>query len=200
MFQIHNLSGRVIGFGGRILKADPKSPKYVNSPESDIYHKSNILYGAYQAKKTIINLDNCYLVEGYTDVISMHQAGIENVVASSGTSLTHGQIKLISRFTNNITILYDGDNAGIKASFRGIDLILEEGMNVKVLLFPDGEDPDSYSKRVNSEELKAFIKNNSKNFVEFKTNILITEAGKDPAKRVLVINEISDTLSKIGRA
>lgn len=195
LFPVHNATGRVIAFGGRTLRTDKKTAKYINSPETDIYHKSDVLYGIFFAKKEIIAQDNCFLVEGYTDVISMHQSGVENVVASSGTSLTVGQIKLIRRFTNNITILYDGDSAGIKASFRGIDLILEEGMNVKVLLFPDGEDPDSYSKRVNSEELKAFIKNNSKNFVEFKTNILITEAGKDPAKRVLVINEISDTLS-----
>lgn len=196
MFPIHNISGRVIAFGGRTLRTDTKKiAKYINSPETDIYHKSDVLYGIYFAKKEIIKEDNCFLTEGYTDVISMHQAGIENVVASSGTSLTTGQIKLISRFTKNITILYDGDNAGIKASFRGIDLILEEGMNVKVLLFPDGEDPDSYSKRVSSEELKTFIKNNSKNFVEFKSNILISEAGNDPARRVSVINEIAETLS-----
>lgn len=197
MFPIHNVMGRVIGFGGRTLRTDKKTAKYVNSPETEVYHKSDVLYGMYFAKKDIINQDNCFLVEGYTDVISMHQAGIENVVASSGTSLTTGQIKLIRRFTNNITILYDGDSAGIKASFRGIDLILEEGLNVKVLLFPDNDDADSFSKRVSSEELKTFIKNNSENFVEFKVNTLIAEAGKDPIKRVAVINEIAETLSKL---
>lgn len=196
MFPIHNISGRVIGFGGRTLRTDTKKiAKYINSPETDIYHKSNVLYGLYFSKSAIHKEDNCLLVEGYTDVISMHQAGIENVVASSGTALTIEQIKLIRRITNNITILYDGDSAGIKASFRGIDLILEEGMNVKVLLFPDGEDPDSYSKRVTSGELKSFIKNNSKSFIEFQTNVLINDAGQDPIKRAEVIVEIANTLS-----
>ena len=151
MFPIHNLSGRVLGFGGRILKTDAKAAKYLNSPESEIYHKSKVLYGIYFAKKEIIQQDNCYLVEGYTDVISLHQSGVENVVSSSGTSLTEGQIRLIKRFTENITILYDGDAAGLKASFRGIDMILQEGMNVRVVLFPDGEDPDSYAKNHSSE-------------------------------------------------
>jgi len=195
IFPVHNATGRVIAFGGRTLRTDKKTAKYINSPETDIYHKSDVLYGIFFAKKEIIAQENCFLVEGYTDVISMHQAGIENVVASSGTSLTVGQIKLIRRFTKNITILYDGDSAGIKASFRGIDLILEEGMNVKVLLFPDGEDPDSYSKRVSNKELKTFVKENSKSFVAFKTDILISEAGNDPAKRVAVINEIAETLA-----
>ena len=201
MFPIHNVTGRVIAFGGRTLRTDTKKiAKYINSPETEIYHKSDVLYGIYFAKKEIINQDNCFLVEGYTDVISMHQAGIENVVASSGTSLTHGQIKLIRRFTNNITILYDGDNAGIKASFRGIDLILEEGLNVKVLLFPDGEDPDSYSKRVSSEELKSFIKNNSKDFISFKTNLLMGDVQNDPIKKAGLIKEIVESIALIPEA
>lgn len=200
MFPIHNQSGRVIAFGGRTLRTDKKIAKYINSPETDIYHKSNVLYGIYFAKKDIINLDNCFLVEGYTDVISMHQAGIENVVASSGTSLTVDQIKLIRRFTKNITILYDGDSAGIKASFRGIDLILEEGMNVKVLLFPDGEDPDSFSKRVSNEELKTFIKNNSKDFISFKTNLLMKDVENDPIKKASLIKEIVESIALIPEA
>lgn len=200
MFPIHNLTGRVIAFGGRTLRTDKKIAKYINSPETEIYHKSDVLYGIYFAKKEMISQDNCFLVEGYTDVISMHQAGIENVVASSGTSLTIGQIKLIRRFTNNITILYDGDNAGIKASFRGIDLILEEGLNVKVLLFPDGEDPDSYSKRVSSEELKKFIKENSKDFISFKTGLLMGEVQNDPIKKAELIKEIVESIALIPEA
>lgn len=201
MFPIHNISGRVIAFGGRTLRTDTKKiAKYINSPETEIYHKSDVLYGIYFAKKEIVNQDNCFLVEGYTDVISMHQAGIENVVASSGTSLTHGQIKLIRRFTNNITILYDGDSAGIKASFRGIDLILEEGLNVKVLLFPDGDDPDSYSKKVSSQELKDFIKNNSKDFISFKTNLLMNEVQNDPIKKAGLIKDIVESIALIPEA
>ena len=200
MFPVHNATGRVIAFGGRTLRTDKKTAKYINSPETAIYHKSDVLYGIFFAKKEINSQDNCFLVEGYTDVISMFQAGVENVVASSGTSLTVGQIKLIRRFTNNITILYDGDSAGIKASFRGIDLILEEGMNVKVLLFPDGEDPDSYSKRVNSEELKAFIKNNSKDFISFKTNLLMDEVQNDPIKKAGLIKEIVQSIALIPEA
>ena len=200
LFPVHNATGRVIAFGGRTLRTDKKTAKYINSPETDIYHKSDVLYGIFFAKKEIIAQDNCFLVEGYTDVISMFQAGVENVVASSGTSLTVGQIKLIRRFTNNITILFDGDSAGIKASFRGIDLILEEGMNVKVLLFPDGEDPDSYSKRVNSEELKAFIKNNSKDFISFKTNLLMGEVQNDPIKKAGLIKEIVMSIALIPEA
>jgi DNA primase len=191
MFPIHNISGKVIGFGGRILTSDKKLAKYINSPQTEIYDKSKTLYGLFQAKKTIIQDDNCYLVEGYTDVISMHQSGIENVVASSGTSLTVDQIKLIHRFTKNITILYDGDVAGIKASFRGIDLILEEGMNVRVLLFPDGDDPDSYSKKVTNEEFKEFIKNNSKDFIAFKTNLLYKEVEHDAINRSVYVKECS---------
>ena len=197
MFPIHNLSGRVLGFGGRILKTDPKAAKYVNSPESEIYHKSNVLYGIYFAKKDIIAKDNCYLVEGYTDVISLHQAGVENVVASSGTSLTEGQIRLISRYTKNITILYDGDAAGIKASFRGIDMILKEGMNVRVVLFPEGEDPDSYAKKNSSSELTDYITKNAQDFIRFKTSVLITEVGNDPIKRTELIKDIVASISII---
>ncbi len=197
MFPIHNITGRVIGFGGRILTSDKKLAKYINSPQTDIYDKSKTLYGLFQAKKTIIQDDTCYLVEGYTDVISMHQSGIENVVASSGTSLTVEQIKLIHRFTKNITILYDGDFAGIKASFRGIDLILEEGMNVRVLLFPDGDDPDSYSKKVTNEEFKEFIKHNSKDFISFKTSLLYKEVENDPIKRAELIKDIVESIAVI---
>lgn len=197
MFPIHSVSGRVIAFGGRTLRSDKKIAKYLNSPESEIYHKSDVLYGIFFAKNSISKLDNCFLVEGYTDVISMHQAGIENVVASSGTSLTIGQIRVIRRLTTNITILYDGDSAGIKASFRGIDLILEEGLNVKVLLFPDGEDPDSYSKRVSSEELKFFIEKNSKDFISFKTHLMMNEVGNDPIKKAGLIKEIVDSIALI---
>jgi len=197
MFPIHNISGKVIGFGGRILTSDKKLAKYINSPQTDIYDKSKTLYGLFQAKKMIIQEDNCFLVEGYTDVISMHQVGIENVVASSGTSLTVEQIKLIHRFTKNITILYDGDLAGIKASFRGIDLILEEGMNVRVLLFPDGDDPDSYSKKVTNDAFKEFIKVNSKDFIAFKTSLLYKEAEHDPIKRADLIKDIVESISVI---
>lgn len=197
IFPILNITGRVIGFGGRILTSDKKLAKYINSPQTDIYDKSKVLYGLFQAKKTIIQEDNCFLVEGYTDVLSMHQSGIENVVASSGTSLTVEQIKLIHRFTKNITILYDGDFAGIKASFRGIDLILEEGMNVRVLLFPDGDDPDSYSKKVTAEEFQQFIKQNSKDFISFKTSLLYDEAKNDPIKRADLIKDIVESISVI---
>ncbi len=201
MFPVHNATGRVIAFGGRTLRTDTKKiAKYINSPESEIYHKSDVLYGIYFAKKEIVKQENCFLVEGYTDVISMHQAGIENVVASSGTSLTIGQIKLIRKFTNNITILYDGDSAGIKASFRGIDLILEEGLNVKVLLFPEGEDPDSFSKKVNPETLKKFIATNSKDFISFKTNLLMGDTQNDPIKKAGLIKEIMETIALIPEA
>lgn len=197
IFPIHNVTGRPIGFGGRILNNDKKLAKYVNSPQSDIYDKSKVLYGLYFAKKQIVHEDNCYLVEGYTDVISMHQAGIENVVSSSGTSLTVEQIKLIHRFTNNITILYDGDFAGIKASFRGIDLILEEGMNVKVLLFPDGDDPDSYARKYSGEDVRAFIKKNALDFIKFKTNLLYEEAKNNPAQKAALIKEIIESIAII---
>jgi DNA primase len=197
MFPIHNLSGRVLGFGGRILKANDKAAKYLNSPESEIYHKSNVLYGIYTAKKAISKEDICYLVEGYTDVISMYQAGVENVVASSGTSLTEGQIRLISRFTPNITILYDGDAAGLKASFRGIDMILQEGMNVRVVLFPEGEDPDSYAKAHTTEELKAYVTENAQDFIRFKTSVLIKEVGNDPIKKAELVKDIVRSIAII---
>ncbi len=197
MFPIHSISGRVLGFGGRTLKADKNIAKYFNSPESIIYNKSKILYGLYFAKGAIIKQDECYLVEGYTDVISMHQSGVENVVASSGTALTKDQIKLIKRYTNNITILYDGDAAGIKASFRGIDLILEEGMNVKVVLFPDGDDPDSYAKKVSSEELLNYIKGHNQDFISFKADILLKEGADDPIKRAELIKAIVSSIALI---
>lgn len=190
MFPIHNVAGRVIAFGGRTLKADKNTAKYLNSPESDIYHKSRVLYGIYQAKREIIRLDKCYLVEGYTDVLSMHQAGIENVVASSGTALTHDQIRLIKRFTPNITIIYDGDAAGIKASLRGIDLVLEEGVNVKVLLLPDGEDPDSFSRSMSSSQLTAYIDENETDFIRFKTKLLMAGAANDPIEKARLVNDI----------
>ncbi|MCC6691158.1 MAG: DNA primase [Bacteroidia bacterium] len=200
IFPIHNLTGRIIAFGGRILKTDKKLAKYINSPETEIYHKSNVLYGIYFAKKSIISNDVCYLVEGYTDVISMHQAGIENVVASSGTSLTIEQIRLIKRYTQNITILYDGDNAGIKASFRGINMILEEGLNVKVLLFPDGDDPDSFAKRVSNDELKKFIESNTKDFIAFKTMLLYSEVSNDPIKKAQLVKDIVESIAIIPEA
>lgn len=197
MFPIHNFTGRVIGFGGRTLKTDKNVPKYVNSPESDIYHKSNVLYGLFQAKKAIREADNCYLVEGYADVLSVHQANIENVVASSGTSLTVEQIRLIGRFTQNVTILYDGDAAGIKASLRGLDMILEEGLNVKVVNFPDGHDPDSYMHKVGAGAFKLYIENNRKDFILYKADILLKEAGTDPIKRAGIIRDIVESIAKI---
>jgi DNA primase len=200
MFPIHSLSGQVLGFGGRILKTDPKSAKYLNSPESEIYHKSRILYGIYQARKSITQEDRCYLVEGYTDVMSLHEANIENVVASSGTSLTQEQVRLIKRFTQNITILYDGDAAGIKASIRGIDLVLEEGMNVKIVLLPDAEDPDSYSKKVSNEEFLKFLKDNETDFIRFKTQLLLSEASNDPVKKADLIRDVVKSIAVIPEA
>ncbi len=197
MFPVHNLTGRVIAFGGRTLKSDKKIAKYINSPETPIYHKSNVLYGLFFGKKMIVQEDNCFLVEGYTDVISMHQSGIENVVASSGTSLTVEQIRAIRRYTPNITILFDGDPAGIKASFRGIDLILEEGMNVRVLLFPDGDDPDSYSKKVAPEEFREFIKKNTRDFISFKTELLYSDIQGDPIKKAELIKDIVGSIALI---
>jgi len=197
MFPIHSFTGRVIGFGGRTLKTDKAVPKYVNSPESDIYHKSNVLYGLFFAKKSMRDEDNCYLVEGYADVLSVHQAGIENVVASSGTSLTIEQIRMIGRFTKNITILYDGDEAGIKASLRGLDMILEEGLNVKIVLFPDGDDPDSYVQKFGSATFRTHIEGNKKDFILFKTNILLKDAGNDPIKRAGIIREVVESIAKI---
>ena len=197
MFPIHSVSGRVLGFGGRTLITDKKIAKYFNSPESLIYNKSEILYGLYFAKSDIIKYDNCFLCEGYTDVISLHQAGLVNVVASSGTSLTKDQIKLIRRYTQNITILYDGDSAGIKASFRGIDLILEEGMNVKVVLFPDGEDPDSFAKKSSTSELETYIKEHTQDFISFKADILLGESSNDPLKKAELIKDIVHSVSLI---
>lgn len=197
IFPIHSISGKVIAFGGRILKKDEKAAKYVNSPESEVYHKSDVLYGIYHAKQAIVKNDSCYLVEGYTDVLSMHQAGIENVVASSGTSLTPGQIRLIHRFTNNITVLYDGDAAGIKASMRGIDLILQEGMNIKVVLLPDGDDPDSFSKKQSAADFTAYIRAHETDFIRFKANLLMEGAGNDPIKRATLIGEIVRSIAII---
>lgn len=197
IFPIHNLTGRVIGFGGRTLKTEKTVPKYVNSPESGIYHKSDVLYGLHFAKKAIKDQDVCYLVEGYADVISMHQAGVENVVSSSGTSLTSGQIRLISRFTNNVVILYDGDAAGIKASLRGTDMLLQEGLNVKVLLFPDGNDPDSYVQTYGSTAFKEYIGKHQEDFIFYKTNILLKDTGGDPIKRAEVIREVVESIALI---
>ncbi len=196
-FPIHNLSGRVLGFGARILTQDKTKPKYINTAESEIYHKGKVLYGLYFAKSAIVKADNCYLTEGYTDVISLHQAEIENVIASSGTSLTTDQIKLIRRYTQNITLLFDGDSAGIKAAFRGIDMILEEGMNVKVVLFPEGEDPDSYARNYRPVEVKEFIENNSHDFISFKTNLLLDETQNDPIKKAALIKGIALSISRV---
>lgn len=197
MFPIHTLSGKVVGFGGRILKKAENTGKYLNSPESSIYTKSNELYGIYFAKQAISKLDSCFLVEGYTDVISMHQAGVENVVASSGTALTHGQIRLIHRFTENITVIYDGDAAGIKAALRGIDLLLEDGMNIKVVLLPDGEDPDSFARKQNADSFNRFIKEHEVDFIRFKTQLLLSDAGNDPIKRANLITDIVGSISII---
>ena len=202
IFPVHTLSGKVVAFGGRVLASATKGVKvkYVNSPESEIYHKSNELYGIFFAKQAIVKQDRCYLVEGYTDVISMHQSGVENVVASSGTALTTQQIKLIHRFTNNLTVLYDGDEAGIKASLRGIDMLLEEGMNIKVCLLPDGDDPDSFARKHTSTEFQAFIAEHETDFIRFKTNLLLKDAGRDPIKRAELIGNIVQSISVIPEA
>ncbi len=197
MFPIHSMSGRILGFGGRTLSSDKKTAKYVNSPESDIYHKSKILYGIYQAKKEIAKQDNCYLVEGYTDVISFYQSGIENVVASSGTALTSDQIRLVHRLTKNITVLFDGDAAGIRASLRGIDLILEQGMNVKVVTFPDGDDPDSFAKKHSEASLREYLEESSQDFINFKVSLLMKDANNDPVKKAGLIRDIMTSISKI---
>jgi DNA primase len=197
IFPIHDLTGRIIAFGGRQLIKDDKSPKYLNSPETEVYHKSNVLYGIFQAKKQIKNLNLCYLVEGYTDVVSLNQSGIENVVASSGTSLTEGQIKLIKRFTDNVTVLYDGDAAGIKASLRGIDLLLEQGMNVRCVRFPEGEDPDSYCKKIGSTNFKQFLEQEVKDFIFFKADLLITSVGNDPIKKTEVLKNLLQSIALI---
>jgi DNA primase len=197
MFPIQSMSGRILGFGGRILTNDKKAAKYLNSPESEIYHKSKVLYGIFQAKQSIAKLNNCFLVEGYTDVIQFNQAGIENVVASSGTALTPDQIRLINRLTKNITVLFDGDAAGLRASIRGIDLILEEGMNVKVCAFPDGEDPDSFAKKTSYDDLVAYLEHNAKDFIQFKASLLMKDAQNDPIKKADLIREMVQSISKI---
>ena len=197
MFPIQSLSGRNLGFGGRILTNDKKAAKYLNSPESDIYHKSKVLYGIFHAKQAIAKQNNCYLVEGYTDVIQLHQAGIENVVASSGTALTPDQIRLVNRLTKNITVLFDGDAAGLRASVRGIDLILEEGMNVKVCTFPDGDDPDSFARKNSYEDLVLYLENNAKDFIQFKASLLMDEANNDPIKKADLIRDMVVSISKI---
>ncbi len=197
MFPIHSMSGRVLGYGGRILGNDKKAAKYLNSPESEIYHKSKVLYGIYFAKQAIAKEDNCYLVEGYTDVIQMYQNGVENVVSSSGTALTPEQIRLINRLTKNITVLFDGDAAGLRASLRGIDLILEQGMNVKVCTFPEGEDPDSFAKNNTYEDLVLYLDENAKDFIQFKTSLLAKEAANDPIKRADTVRDIVNSISKI---
>ena len=197
MFPIHSMSGRVLGFGGRILSNDKKQAKYLNSPESEIYHKSKVLYGIFFAKQAIAKADNCYLVEGYTDVIQMHQKGIENVVASSGTALTQDQIRLIHRLTPNITVLYDGDAAGLRASIRGVDLILEQGMNVKVCTFPEGDDPDSFARKTAYEDLVLYLENNATDFIRFKASLLMQEAQNDPIKKAETIRDMVESISKI---
>jgi DNA primase len=197
MFPIHSMSGRILGFGGRTLSSDKKTAKYVNSPESEIYHKSKVLYGIYHAKKEIAKQDNCFLVEGYTDVVSFHQSGIENVVASSGTALTPDQIRLVNRLTKNITVLFDGDAAGMRASIRGIDLILEQGMNVKVVAFPDGEDPDSFAKKHSNNELKEYLEESAQDFINFKVSLLMQDAKNDPVKKAGLIRDIVSSIAKI---
>lgn len=197
MFTIHNLSGKPVAFAGRIMEKDVKAPKYINSPETDIYNKSKTLYGAFFAKKAIRQSDECILVEGYTDVISLHQAGIENVVASSGTSLTEGQIALIKRFTPNIKILYDGDPAGVKAALRGLDMVLENDMNVKVVLIPDKEDPDSYLQKVGATAFQEFIDRQAKDFILFKTSLLLSEVKGDPVKKAGLVRDIVDSIARV---
>ena len=197
MFPIHSLSGQVLGFGGRILRTDARAAKYVNTPETEIYHKSRILYGIFQARQAITREECCYLVEGYTDVLSMHMAGVENVVASSGTALTQEQIRLIKRFTPNITMLYDGDPAGIKASLRGTDMILEEGMNVRIVLLPQGEDPDSYSRKVTREEFRQYLKEKETDFIRFKTSLLLDDAQGDPVRRANLVRDVVRSIAVI---
>ena len=197
MFPIHNVSGRVVGFGARTLKRDDKMAKYLNSPESEIYHKSDVLYGLFQARQSIRQEEVCYLVEGYLDVLSLHQGGIKNVVASSGTSLTEGQIRLIKRYSDNVTVLYDGDAAGIKASLRGTDLLLEGGLNVRVVLFPDGDDPDSYIRKVGDQRFANYIETQSQDFITFKTTLVAREASHDPVKKAEAIREVLHSIAKV---
>ena len=197
MFPIHSISGRVLGFGGRILKSNAKAAKYLNSPENPIYHKSKVLYGLFQAKQEIVKRDEALLVEGYTDVLSFYQNGVRNVVSSSGTALTEGQIAMLKRYTPNITLLYDGDAAGIRASFRGLDMMLEQGVNVRVVPFPDGEDPDSFAQAHSTEELEAYISSNRRDFISFKTGVLLEEAAGDPLKRAQMVREIVASIAKV---
>ncbi|HNJ96376.1 MAG TPA: DNA primase, partial [Ferruginibacter sp.] len=200
IFPVHNQSGKVLGFGARIIKKNDKAPKYINTPENEIYVKSKILYGSYFARQAIDKADECLLVEGYTDVISLHQAGIENVVASGGTSLTPDQLRLIKKYTNNLTIVYDGDNAGIKAALRGLDLALEESLNVKLVLIPDGEDPDSYVNKVGAAAFNEFVRDNKKDFILFQLDIALKDAGNDSNKKSLVVNQVAETISRINKA
>ncbi len=197
IFPIHNLSGRVLGFGARIMTSEKNKPKYINSAESEIYHKSKVLYGLYFAKSPMASQENCYLVEGYTDVISLHQAGIHNVIATSGTALTVAQIKLIRRYTSNVTLLFDSDPAGLKAAFRGTDMILEEGLNVRIVVFPDGEDPDSFATKKRPAEVKEFLKNNANDFISLKTELLLKEAENDPIKKASLIKSIAESISLV---
>jgi DNA primase len=199
IFPIHNNSGKVIGFGARLIKKNDKAPKYINTPENELYVKSKLLYGTYFARQAIDKLDECFLVEGYTDVISLHQAGIENVVASGGTSLTQDQLRLIKKFTSNLTIIYDGDSAGVKAALRGLDMALEESLNVKLVLIPDGEDPDSYVKKVGAERFRQFVQENRKDFILFQLEVLLSDAGDDAAKKAGVVNQVAETVSKVDK-
>lgn len=200
IFPIHNNSGKVIGFGARLIKKNDKAPKYINTPENEVYVKSRLLYGTYFARQAIDKADECFLVEGYTDVLSLHQAGIENVVASGGTSLTQDQLRLIKKFTSNLTILYDGDAAGVKAALRGLEMALEEGLNVKLVLVPDGEDPDSYVRKVGAAAFKEFVEANKKDFIPFQLDVLLSDAGNDAARKADVVNQIAETISKVNKA
>src|SRR6195256_187564 len=199
IFPVHNHSGKIIGFGARVIKTNDKSPKYINTPENEIYIKSKILYGTYFARQAIDKNDECLLVEGYTDVISLHQAGVENVVASGGTSLTQDQLRLIKKYTNNLTIIYDGDSAGIKAALRGLDLALEEALNVKLVLIPDNEDPDSYVNKVGTTAFKQFVADNKKDFILFQLEVMLKDAGNDSNKKAVVVNQVAETISKINK-
>ena len=199
IFPVQNQTGKIIGFGARIIKSNDKAPKYINTPENEIYSKSKILYGSYFARQAIDKGDECLLVEGYTDVISLHQAGIENVVASGGTSLTLDQLRLIKKYTNNLTILYDGDSAGIKAALRGLDMALEEGLNVKMVLIPDREDPDSYVNKIGASSFRSFIAENKKDFILFQLEISLKEAGTDSVKKAGVVNQVAETIAKMNK-
>ena len=200
IFPVHNTTGKIIGFGARVIKTTERAPKYINTPENELYVKSKILYGTYFARQSIDKLDECLLVEGYTDVVSLHQAGIENVVASGGTSLTIDQLRLIRKYTNNLTIIYDGDSAGVKAALRGLDMALEEGLNVRLVLIPDNEDPDSYVNKVGVTEFRRFVEINKKDFILFQLEVMLKDAGSDTSKKAAVVNQVAETLSKINKA